>query len=91
MSNRRRLVASYVAPLYAVFAMFAGTMGPDPRWLLAPVFALFVPAGAYFASYRCPHCGRQVFTTETLKGAPGGLRRVPVYLFRQCPGCGAQL
>ena len=95
MSNRSLLIASYVvlhvAPLYAVFAIVVGAMGSDPRLLLAPVFVLFAPAGAYIASYRCRICGRQVFTKETLKAAPGGLRRVPVYLFRHCPACGAEL
>lgn len=95
MSNRRLLILSYVlihiAPLYVVFGLIAGMMGADGRWVVAPFFVLFAPAGAYIAAYRCRACGRQVFTQDTLKAAPGGPKRVPLYLHTRCPACGASL
>jgi hypothetical protein len=80
----------HAAPVYALIAvLFISSL---PAWVvLAPIFTIFPLAAGYLAAIKCPACGKPVYTPEHLNRAPGGLRRIPIYVFPVCPDCGAEL
>ncbi len=97
MTMRRALfILSYsimhLGPIYVIMGMMAGSYFAVPGWVVVlPVFVIFVPAGLYMLSRRCPSCGNLIYTVEHMKKAPGGLYRVPIHIFRSCPVCGHKL
>jgi hypothetical protein len=80
-----------LAPFYGLAggSLAACHVLQSPFWVL-PVFVLFVPAGLYLLSRRCPSCRQLIYTTDTLKRA-GKLQRIPVRIFQSCPNCGHAL
>jgi hypothetical protein len=81
----------HVGPIYGLFGYVLLTQYL-PDWLIVlPIFAVFVPAGAYLTTLRCPACGQKIYTTAHMRAAPGGYFRIPLYVFRECPECGHDL
>jgi hypothetical protein len=81
----------HIAPLYALVAIFF-LQSAQPGWIaLVPIIVVFVPAGIYLASIRCPVCKSPVYTPDHLRASPKGLYGIPMHIFHECPECGSGL
>ena len=93
--NRTLFLLSYgalhLSPVYVLAAAVAGTYGVDGWLVLLPMMFGFVPASIYLITRRCSNCGSPIYTVDHMKKAPGGINRIPIYRWRNCPECGHPL
>lgn len=95
MNSRILFWISYISmniiPLYVILALFFFQENLSKWAILLPIFFIGVPSGIFLALYKCKNCNNRVYTVSHLKSVPGGLKRVPLYLFKICPECNQQL
>lgn len=81
----------HLTPIYGLFAIIS-YMYNIPAWVvLFPLFFVFIPATAYLMTIKCRNCHSAVYTVEHLRKAPGGLRKLPLHIFHECPECGSRI
>jgi len=66
--------------------IIGGWLVPGPIMLIVGA-VLFGPPTLFLMTYRCPTCGHKVYTLDTVKNAPGGMKRLTLYWFKECPNC----
>jgi hypothetical protein len=78
-------------PFYLAVGMaFVGTGLMPGLVLVVPALLLFIPAGAYVLSRKCPGCRAPIYSMDSLREA-GKLRSFPLHTFEGCPCCGRAL